>query len=102
MSLRIPIETRPSGPIRLTSAVGRDDVLGPARLDLEEVAAVHDEAQELLHVVGLARRLGEDVEDLLAPAVGRRDRLAHARALLAVAREEREVLPDRQKAGGVV
>ena len=49
----------------------------------------------VVHVVGLARRVGQHVEQLLVHALHRVGRLALRRRLLAVLREEREVAPDR-------
>ena len=61
-----------------------DDRAREARLEVEALAVVDDAADHVVHVVGLARRLGQDVEQLLVHAVDRVGRLADRRRLLAV------------------
>ena len=46
------------------------DVHRPERVDLEELAVVDDFGDDLLHVVGLVRRVGDEVDDRVAEAVG--------------------------------
>ena len=65
--------------------------LGELRLDVEPLAVVDDLADHVVHVVGLARGLGDDLHQLLRHAVDRVLALAHRRLLLAVGREEGEV-----------
>ena len=63
-----------------------------ARLDVEDLAVIDDGANELVHVVRLARRLGEQIEERLVAAI---DGIGHrqvGRELVAVRREVREVL----------
>ena len=46
------------------------DVHRPERVDLEEVAVVDDLGDHLLHVVRLVRRVGDEVDDAVARALG--------------------------------
>jgi hypothetical protein len=66
------------------------------------VPVVDDAPDDLVHVVGLAVGLGQDVEQALVHAVVGVGALAHRRRLLAVGREEAQVLPDARDALGVV
>ena len=59
-----------------------DQVLRPARLDLEDASAVHDGRDDLLHVIGAPRAVGHDGEQRLVHPVRRivaRPRSAAAR-----------------------
>ena len=72
-----------------------DDRARPARLQVEPVAVVDDPPDHVVHVVRLARRVGQDVEQLLVHALGGVRGLAQRRRLLAVLREEGQVVLDR-------
>ena len=61
------------------------------------VAVVDDRADQLVHVVRLARGLGQQVEQRLVAAVDRVGDRHDRRRLLAVRREEREVLLHRAR-----
>src|SRR5581483_6870958 len=91
-------------PDRLAAEAGEagDDRLRELRLDVEELAAVRDLADHVVHVVRVPRGLRDDVEQLLRHAVLRIVRLADRRALLAVRREVGEVVLDHLDALVVV
>ena len=57
----------PTTPTRVAveARVAADDVLREVLLDLEELAVVDDEAHDVAHVVGLVRRVGDDLVELL-------------------------------------
>ena len=74
-----------------------DDVLRPARLDLEELAVVDDAVDDVVHVVGLGRVVGHDrVERRVAP-VGRIAGLATRRVAEVVLRQVAEDPPGRRQ-----
>ena len=72
-----------------------DDRAREAGLDVEHEAVVDDPADHVVHVVGLAGRVGEDVQQLLVGAVDGVGGLAPRRGLLAVLGEEGQVVLDR-------
>ncbi len=72
-----------------------DDGLRELGLHVEDEPVVDDATDHLVHVVGLAVRVGKDVEQVVVHPARRVGGLAQRRGLLAVLREEREVVLDR-------
>ena len=72
-----------------------DDRARPARLEVEPLPVVHDPADHVVHVVRVARGVGQHVEQLLVLAVHRVGRLGERRRLFAVLRHVGQVVPDR-------
>ena len=78
------------------------DVAGPERVDLEELAVVDDLGDHLLHVVRLVRRVGDQVDDAVARAVGGVVGLVVRRVLEVVGREERQQVAHLRQRGLLV
>ena len=89
---------RPSVDARET----RHDVSRPARLDLEELAAVDDRGNDLVHVVCLPRVVRNDVQQRFLPAVRGIRRGAPGRLLARPGRKVRKVVADGGQAFSVV
>src|SRR6188472_103969 len=75
-----------------------DQGLGELWLDVEELAVIDDLADHVVHVVGLPRRVGDDLHQLLRLAVVGVGGLNHRWLQLAVGREVGEVALDRPDA----
>ncbi len=75
-----------------------DDVLGEMLLHLEEVPIVHDQPNQLLHIVWLVRILGDQRVEALFHPLGIVGRLPPGRAFHVILREEAQELPNGEQA----
>ncbi len=76
-----------------------DDVFRPARLDVEHLAVVHHRADELVHVIRLARARRQQIEQGVVFAVDRIVTGNHRRLFPTVRRHVRQIVFDRLDAG---
>src|SRR5690554_6179513 len=83
-----------SDAVAVETAQPDHDVLGPVLVDLEEFAFVEDRLDDVLHVVGLGGRVGDDCIQLVVDPVGPVGGGVVGRHLHVVLRQERHEIPD--------